>query len=264
MLPMTAAVNVDPRASSDPQGGAAAADPRTALRGAAPLAPQAGVAPQGVTASVIPEAALSLPRRAFAKNEHLYRQGESATQAFILEAGLVALTLDALHDRDRVVALAGPGDVIGALTPSLPAYQDGAVALSGEVSVRLLPVTDQAAGGARPRELAALLDAAVGEQIVRLTRALEDSAHPVPARVANALLRLGERFGQRMDDGAVRLTLPVTHETLAAMVGAARETTTSIVQQLRRAGLIEGTRGSYRFVPSELSAYASEAVLASR
>ncbi len=266
---MTAAVNADPRASSDPHGGAGAADPHTALRGATPPPTPTGAALHDLTAPVIPGAAESLPRRTFSKNEYLYRQGDNAAQAFILEAGLVAITLDSLHDRDRVVALAGPGDVVGALAPNLTEYQDSAVALSGAVSARLLSVKTSTIGeaeadGAPHGEFDAMLSAAVGEQILRLTKALEDSAHPVPARIANALLRLGERFGQRMDDGAIRLTLPVTHDTLAAMVGAARETTTSIVQQLREAGLIEGTRGSYRFMPGALYEYAQEAVLAAR
>lgn len=260
MSSMTAAVNAEPSVSSHPQGGAGSADSHTALRSvAAPPTPAPATLPE-LTASVILDAALRLPRRTFSKGETLYRRGDGAAHAFIVEAGLVALTLGALSDRERVVALAGPGDVIGALAPNLREYQDGAAALSGEVTIRLLPLDEPDASDAYH----ALLTHAAGEQIARLTGALEDSAYPVPARVARALLRLGERFGQRTEDGAVRLTLPITHETLAALVGAARETTTGIVQQLRRRGLLEGTRGSYRYRPGPLADYAHEAALAAR
>lgn len=259
---MTAAVNVDSRASTHPPGGAGPAEPHTALRSAELLPTPATPALQYFTASVIPATARQLPHRSFGKGDYLYRQGDSAAQAFIVEAGLVALTLDAAHDRDRVVALAGPGDVIGALAPNLSGYQESATALSGEVGVRLLPLDPGAT--ALGAEFQGLLAAAAGEQIVRLTSALEDAAHPVPARIARALLRLGDRYGQRMADGTIRLTLPVTHDTLAAMVGAARETTTSIMQQLRTEGLLEGTRGSYRYAPGALTAYAEQAALATR
>src|SRR5690554_1822477 len=169
----------------------------------------------------------------------------------------------------RVVALAGPGDVVGALTPGPLAHQSGALALSGEVSTRVLPAghyysaTDTGLEEQDP-EFATLLANAAGEQIQRLTWALEDSAHPVPARVARALLRLGQRFGHHTADGAVRLTLPVTHETLASLVGAARETTTYTIQQLRKKGLLVGTRGHYHFEPVALERYAHEAALAAR
>lgn len=259
---MTAAVNVDPRASNHPPGGAGPADPHTALRSLDSLPTPASPALQYFTASVIPVTVRQLPTRLFGKGDYLYHQGDSATYAHIVEEGLVALTLDAMHDRDRVVALAGPGDVVGALAPNLITYQESATALSGEVVVRLLSLAPGAA--APPAEFEALLAAAAGEQIVRLTHALEDSSHPVPARVAHTLLRLGDRFGQRMADGSIRLTLPVTHDTLAAMVGAARETTTSIVQQLRSQGLLEGTRGSYRFAPRALTDYAHQAAQAAR
>lgn len=268
---MTAAVNVDSGASIHPQGGPSSADPHGGLRREDTHPTPASPALQYVTASVIPAAAQQLPRRSLSKNEYLYRQGDAAEQAFIIEAGLVALTLDSPADRDRVLALAGPGDVVGALAPNLLEYQDSAMALSGEVSVRYFPVrggsTPEAgaeAEGEPPSGFEALLSAAAGEQLVRLTQALDDSAHPVPARVARALLRLGHRFGQRMDDGSVRLTLPVTHETLAAIVGAARETTTTVVQQLRERQLLQGTRGSYRFVPGALAEYAHQAALATR
>jgi len=265
---MTAAVNVPARVSTLNRGDAGTADQRSALHGAA-LPAMYGRAPSHEGAPVIPAAAEHLRRRTFAKGEYLYDVGDEAHSAYIVEAGLIALTLGALSDRQRVVALAGPGDVVGALTPGPLEHQSGALALSGEVATRVLPAgsayssTDEGLGASEP-EFANLLANAAGEQIQRLTWALEDSAHPVPARVARALLRLGQRFGHHTADGAVRLTLPVTHETLASLVGAARETTTYTIQQLRKKGLLVGTRGHYHFEPLALERYAHEAAMAAR
>jgi CRP/FNR family transcriptional regulator, cyclic AMP receptor protein len=85
-----------------------------------------------------------------------------------------------------------------------------------------------------------------------LRHAVEENDLPVAARLARTLVRLGDRFGQRGDDGRVRLTLPLTHEHLAALVGAARETTTATLSELRQRGLLEGTRGRYQFDPARL------------
>lgn len=270
MFRMTAALNVPARATAQPQGGAGGAAPRSDLRGAELASVMAGLG-SGAAAPVIPSTALQLAERTFSKGEYLYDVGGGADRAYIIETGLVALTLAAASDRQRVVALAGPGDVVGALAPNQSEHQSGAVALSGEVAVRVLPVaggptlTDEAQlASYMPNEFTHLLAAAAGAQIERLTWALEDSAHPVPARVARALLRLGQRFGHHTDDGAVRLTLPITHDTLASLVGAARETTTYTVQKLRERGLLAGTRGRYHFRPAALAAFAHESALAGR
>lgn len=268
MHSMTAAGNVHARASAHPSGGAPAA-------GMAP-----GAEAPGHLAPVIPHAALRLQRRTFAKGEYLYDVGHEAHCAFIVEAGLVAHTLGAVADRQRVIALAGPGDVIGAITPNPGEHRCGAVALSGEVAARVLPggagashstsstsatgTTTNCSAEAPDPAFAQLLASAAGEQIQRLTWALEDSAHPVPARVARTLLRLGQRFGHHTGNGTVRLTLPVTHDTLASLVGAARETTTYTIQQLRQKGLLSGTRGSYHFEPGALARFAEDAALAGR
>lgn len=236
------------------------ADPRTALHVGTPPSPPAEVStnPSAVPViSAFTDVARGLPVHAYAKGDLLYQADAPAAALYYLEAGLVALELNT--PKPRIGALAGPGDVIGALMPGCGGYLESAVALSGEVAVRVL---DERARAELPAaELATLIARAAGARLAALTQALEDGEHPVPARVARAFLRLGSRFGQGLADGTVRLTLPVTHDTLAAMVGAARETTTAVVADMRRLGLLEGTRGSYRMRPAELAEYALEATL---
>lgn len=286
---MTAAAEASHRIPHHPLGRAGLADPHTALQtGAPPSTPAA--APTGPNAAPVipssasraaaarsanapslrdflddptrgPEAAAEhwrLPLRTYARGDRLYLHGAPAEAAFVVAAGLVALELDV--PRARILALAGPGDVIGALTPDHGNYLEGATALSDEVVVRVLD--DRAKSELAPNELSSILLAAAAARVVALTEALEDAEQPVPARVARAFLRLGSRFGQVLEGGSVRLTLPLTHDTLAAMVGAARETTTAVIAQLRRRGLVQGTRGSYKLKPAELADYALEVALA--
>ena len=194
------------------------------------------------------------PRRELGKGEQLYGAGDPADTVFRVDQGLVKLGIDAASGRERIVGVAGPGDLIGALTPGQRALRESAVALSGSVVVTVVPRNDAA-------DFEPALFRAAGEQLARVTVALEDGELPVPARLARALLRLAERFGQPSEAGSVRLTLPLTHENLAAMIGAARETTTAGLSQLRRLGLLEGTRGSYRFRPDALFEFAQRNAL---
>lgn len=193
-----------------------------------------------------PESLRDYPHRELRRGEALYRVGDEARGVYRVEEGLLKLAFDVADGRERVLGLAGPGEWLGALAPNHLRFLERAVALSPRVLVRALPRE-----GLEPDLERRLFDAA-GVQLVRWREALEDGERPVLARLARTLLRLGERFGQQTDDGTLRLTLPVTHEILAAMVGAARETTTALVSELRTQGAVEGTRGRYRLHPEAL------------
>ena len=60
----------------------------------------------------------------------------------------------------------------------------------------------------------------------------------VASRVIKLLNRLGERYGRRVENG-VFLELPVTHQEMADMIGASRQTVTTVLGDLKRRGLIQ-------------------------
>jgi len=198
-------------------------------------------------------------RQLLSKGELLYHHGDAASWAFLVEAGLVALSMAARPGRERIIGLAGPGDLVGIHNSGQSHYLDSATALSQEVSVFRVAAADRADSGSHYSEL---LNEASLLHLQRLTDQLEDTELPVPARLARTFLRLAERFGQSNDSGATRLTLPLTHDTLAAMVGAARETTSTTVQQLRDLGLVTGTRGRYVVQRTALQEFATQAAMA--
>lgn len=187
--------------------------------------------------------------RELAKTDVLYHAGDEASSVFRVDEGLMKLSLDLPSGKERILGLAGPGDFIGAVLPSQTAYQETSSALSPRVRL---------SGAALPLDgnLTPHLERAALRQLQQLHSALEDGDLPVPARLARTFLRLGERFGLRHHDGSLQLMLPLTHDHLAAMIGAARETTTATLGEMRQAGLLSGTRGRYRFQPTALSDFA--------
>jgi len=273
---MTVTVDAQRQAPNHPLGSEAQATPHYQAELIAPASPTP--TPQAQVAATVPVIFSQLPAtatRTLDRGEPLYLQGEVAASTYVVEAGLVALSLNARPDRERIIGLAGPGDLVGALTADQGEYYESAHALSQGVAVRTVPVDRLTETSATARAAVSVaMSRAAGEHLAMLTRLLEDSETPVPTRVARTFLRLGERFGQGLEDGAaqavggrpnrrVRLTLPLTHETIANMVGAARETTTSTIEQMRRNGLVNGTRGRYVIDVDGLTAYANEAALTS-
>ncbi|HEX7000539.1 MAG TPA: Crp/Fnr family transcriptional regulator [Trueperaceae bacterium] len=188
--------------------------------------------------------------------ETLYHQGDAARHSYLVTSGLLALSLDGAGSRGRLLDLAGPGDVVGALSPSQERYLDTASALGPDVRIVALPFDAQGSG-----TYDGVLGHAAAARLERLTEQLQDVDVPVAVRVAKVFLRLARRFGQEVQGGMVRLTLPLTHDTLAGLVGAARETTSSAVQQLRDLGLIAGTRGRYVVLPHAVQRFAEDSAV---
>ncbi len=188
--------------------------------------------------------------------ETLYHQGDAARHSYLVTSGLLAVSLDGAGGRGRLIDLAGPGDVVGALSPDQERYLDTASALGPDVRIVALP-QDVHDGGTYD----SVLGHAAAVRLERLTEQLQDVDVPVAVRVAKVFLRLAQRFGQEVQGGIVRLTLPLTHDTLAGLVGAARETTSSAVQQLRDQGLLAGTRGRYLVLPLALQRFAEDSAV---
>jgi CRP/FNR family transcriptional regulator, cyclic AMP receptor protein len=58
------------------------------------------------------------------------------------------------------------------------------------------------------------------------------------------LVQLARKFGRVTPDG-IRLDIPLTHQLLADAVGAARETVTVALRDLRQNGMVERTGRTY-------------------
>lgn len=183
------------------------------------------------------------------RGDSLYRRGDPTASVYRVEAGLLKLFLDTAAGRERIVGVAGPGDLIGAVNILSEVSGENAEALSSSVKVSVL-----ANNGSLTHE--ARLEA-LSRQQHQLLESIEDGELPVPARLARTLARLAERFGQHRSDGHTRLTLPLTHDNLAAMIGAARETTSFALAEMRRAGVLQGTRGIYTLRIDALRDYAA-------
>lgn len=97
----------------------------------------------------------------------------------------------------------------------------------------------------RHPELGARLFDFASRRISRLQgRLAELMTKSVRERVASALLQLGTELGEGKREGVGPLSLPVTHDDLARLVGASREMVTKVMGQFREAGWVQSRRKS--------------------
>jgi CRP-like cAMP-binding protein len=181
--------------------------------------------------------------RRFRPAATIFSEGFEVDRVALLVSGRVKVSSFADNGEEYVLALRGPGDLIGELS-----------ALDGEprsaTVTALEPVEALVIGAAAFRDFLTRNPAVALELLAMLSRRLRDAdrkrvefgALDVPGRVANRLLELAASYGQPAEHG-VRLELPITQRDLAGWIGGSREAVAKALHGLRGRRLIETHRG---------------------
>lgn len=181
-------------------------------------------------------------RRRVPRGGYVYRFGDGADPLYIVESGLVKLTLCSATGRDLTLGLYGDGELFGE-EAVFESSQRVSYAIAVEPST-LLAIPRQRVHDLliRDASVSAFLTRLLASRVAESVRQIEKFAwSPVPARLAEALLRLARRSGAS-DSAGMRVDLRITHQELANLIGSTRETTTATLNDFRRRGLIEFVR----------------------
>jgi len=192
----------------------------------------------GLDGAAVEAVAAQSEERELRRNDILFRQGDAASELFVVQNGRVAIANRSEDGRESLVALMEPGDLFGemGLFDGLRSADARALELSTVVSVPYAAVRQ-----ALDRQPDALWS--VVELLARRIRAVDEALADtvfldVPGRTAKRLLELagdGDQF-----------QLPVTQEELAGMVGASRERVNKAISQFVRLGWLEQQDRVYR------------------
>src|SRR6516164_2658446 len=210
-----------------------------------PIAP-----PESLLAALPAELSLGLFAKARAislsADQILFSAGEEGDGCYRVDAGLLKAAVTEPRGGERILAVIGPGSVVGEL-----AMIDGGPRSASVVALRAskLSFISRAAfrafGESRPdlyRYLTTLL-------AVRL-RFTNDivaarSFLSLKGRVAQVLLRLAEEFGRDVGQGRVVIQQKVSQDDLAGMVGIARENVSRILHDWASQSLVSRLSGYY-------------------
>ncbi|PSJ28984.1 transcriptional regulator [Streptosporangium nondiastaticum] len=180
----------------------------------------------------------------FSARQVLLREHEPTAHVLILLSGWTKVTSAAANGYEALLALRGPGDIVG----------EGAV-LSGRprgATVTALGQVETLAVDAD--RFSRLLDERpdISRKLLALTadrmrdsdrRRLQYAALNVQERLALLLLELIRSHGEEAEDG-VQLTPGLTQSELAGSVGASREAVARLLKGLRERGIVRtGRRG---------------------
>lgn len=173
-----------------------------------------------------------------AKGQDLFLEGEQGDRMFVITEGKVKLGHTATDGRESLLAILGPGELLGELslfdpgprTATATALTDATLIAVGHSALR-----PWLAG--RPEVAEALLQA-LAQRLRRTNEAMADLVFSdVPGRIAKILLDLGDKFGRLLPDG-LHVTHDMTQEELAQLVGASRETVNKALADFATRGWI--------------------------
>jgi CRP-like cAMP-binding protein len=183
--------------------------------------------------------------RRFVKGGMIYAPDEPASELYVVKDGRVALNLISSEGRTLTVQVAKPGDVFGhAALLTDGTYDTFAQALNPTSVAAVRRDELESLMAERPALALGLMDD-LGRHSQTLSRCLQNVAFKsVPARLATLLLDLAQSGSREEPTSAGRWT----HQELADMINAYRETTTKVLNQFRAAKLIDVDRRGVRLL----------------
>ena len=197
-------------------------------------------------ASLTPAEATALEaratRRAYTRGHALFHEHGAPDRVVVLVSGFVKLSRVSEDGREVILAIRGPGDLIGEQSAidgrprsaSATALDEmTALALSRDDFLALLEREPRIALVVLRMLSARLREADVG----RMELSLQDAT----GRVAARILELAGRFGAAAEAG-VEINLPISQEELAGWTGCSRDSVVKALQSMRGLGWIETGR----------------------
>lgn len=186
------------------------------------------------------------PPNTYGRGDYLFRAGDPCSGLTIVIHGQVKLARLSPSGQERILFIAGPGDLLGTnfLDPEARFRSDG-VCLGEVVICPVSRVHVEQVARELPNVPLRLMEV-LSRRLSHLEDQLEIAAEPVLLRLGRALVWLGQCFGREVGEGWREIDLELRQEDLAALCGTTRVTVTHSLGLLRERGLLEGTRGSYR------------------
>ncbi len=190
--------------------------------------------------------------QAFRRHSAIYTPGQPAHALFLLQTGQVGLQMLSSEGRVLTVKVVEPGQIFGhSALDGGERYDTYAEALQ---PARVVAVPRAAVLQAVHREpgLGTALIELLGQHRLTVSRRLDEVAFKsVPARLASVLLEMSEdqTTGPKPQQRVPRRT----HQQLAEMINAYRETVTKVINQFRDARLLDVDRSGITLLnPSRL------------
>ncbi len=196
-----------------------------------------------------------------AKGQEIFGPGRGAGLIYIVRSGCIRLYKTLPDGRSINVGLLGPNTVFAQEDP-LDGLSTGSSAEAlVDSTVSIVEADDLAAVITESPELASSMVNGITRRLTELQTLAEHLlVRDTSVRLATTLLTLAKGFGRPTADGMTAITLPLTHQSVANMIGSNRVTVTRKLIELQERGLVRSLgRNAIAVDPEALLAHAQSA-----
>lgn len=178
----------------------------------------------------------------FRSGDTIFAEGASTTDVLVLTEGWVKIMAITRKRHEIILALRGPGDIIGELAGNSAGHRTATVAAIGPVGAlavthdRFTLFLDSNPGANRAYRHVLTQRLNEADDMLR-SRSVDNGAQ----RLAGLLLDLAGRHGTPAEAGTV-ITIPLSQEEIASLIGTSRATVTRALGNWRDGGLISTAR----------------------
>jgi len=192
-----------------------------------------------------------------ARGEFIYMLGDSAGSVYFLRQGRVKLSVLSETGKEIAIDIIQPGEIFGEFALVDEAPRSNMTQALDDMLIWAFSKRDFTQLLASLPKLALSYIRLVGDRRRRMEKKLSDiTSKAVSGRVCELLHELSTNSAE-VETTATDFLIPLTHHDVASLIGAARQTTTTVLNDLERCGIIELGRGWVRVKRlKELQTYA--------
>ncbi len=179
----------------------------------------------------------------FKTNDSIYFPAEPSRCIYFLKKGHVKISRLSEDGKEIILDIVGPGEVFGELLQVDDTDERNEIATAiGEVLICNMPRSDFEKMLKKYPELNFRVTKEVGTRLRKVEeRVTELVFKDVKKRIASFLVRYAEEFGT-IKSGIITVKPPLSHQELGFLTGAARQTVTTTLNDLRTQGVIDFDR----------------------
>jgi len=174
----------------------------------------------------------------------MFHQQGMADRVLVVLSGCVKLSRVSEDGKEVILAIRGPGDLLGELSAIDGRPRSATATALDRVEAVAVPAAEFVRYLERYPRVALVVMRLLGARLreADLMR-VELSAHDSMSRVAARIVELSERFGDEVEAG-VQIDLPISQEELAGWTGCSRDSVVKALQSMRELGWIRTGRRS--------------------
>jgi CRP-like cAMP-binding protein len=184
-------------------------------------------------------------RRTYRSGSTLFHENDLSDWVVVISQGRVKVSVTTADGREVVLAICGPGEILGELSAVDSGPRSATATAVEPVEAQIITRLDFLDYlTASPNVTIALLKSLSGRVRDSDRRRVEFVALDTVGRVAAQLLELAATYGVATEGGATRVDLPISQEDLAGLTGSSREAVGKALQLFRQRGWVRTARRS--------------------